>query len=89
MTSLVEVANINFHYPRARVLAGKIEWTLHDISLIIKSGSTVGIVGESGSGKSTLIRVMCGLLHHQEGTVKFDGSTGNTAVPATTVAVPA
>lgn len=73
MTPLVEVANINFHYPRARVLAGKIEWTLHDISLIIKSGSTVGIVGESGSGKSTLIRVMCGLLHHQEGTVKFDG----------------
>lgn len=73
MTSLVEVANINFHYPRARIIAGKVEWTLHDISLIIQSGSTVGIVGESGSGKSTLIRVMCGLLQHQEGTVKFDG----------------
>ena len=37
------------------------------------AGSTLGIVGESGSGKSTLIRVMCGLLRHQRGTVRFDG----------------
>jgi ABC-type glutathione transport system ATPase component len=73
MTSLVDVANMYFHYPRARINAGETSWTLHDVSLKIDSRSTVGIVGESGSGKSTLIRVMCALLKHQQGTVKFDG----------------
>lgn len=73
MTSLVDVANMFFHYPRARITAGEVAWTLQDISLTIRPKSTVGIVGESGSGKSTLIRVMCGLLHHQQGNVKFNG----------------
>jgi ABC-type glutathione transport system ATPase component len=73
MTSLVEVSNMYFHYPRAKIAAGDVGWTLHDISVAIRPNSTVGIVGESGSGKSTLIRVMCGLLRHQKGSVKFDG----------------
>ena len=62
-----------FHYPRARITAGEAAWTLEDISLAIQPKSTVGIVGESGSGKSTLVRVMCGLLRHQQGNVKFNG----------------
>lgn len=62
-----------FHYPRARITAGGAGWTLQDISLTIDLKSTVGIVGESGSGKSTLIRVMCGLLRHQQGNVRFNG----------------
>jgi ABC-type dipeptide/oligopeptide/nickel transport system ATPase subunit len=73
MTSLVEVSNMFFHYPRARTKDGEINWTLQDISLKIEAKSTVGIVGESGSGKSTLIRVMCALLHHQQGNVSFNG----------------
>jgi len=71
--SLVDVSGMAFHYPRARLGAGSEGWTLHDISLTIRPQSTLGIVGESGSGKSTLIRVMCGLLRHQRGTVRFDG----------------
>ena len=72
-TSLVSVEQMFFHYPRAKVTSGGSGWTLHDISLSIDLKSTVGIVGESGSGKSTLIRVMCGLLRHQQGTVRFNG----------------
>lgn len=71
--ALVDVDNVNFHYPRARLGPGDEGWTLCDISLEVHAGSTLGIVGESGSGKSTLIRVMCGMLHHQRGTVRFDG----------------
>jgi len=73
MTSLVDVKNMFFHYPRARISSGGSSWTLQDISLTIDLQSTVGIVGESGSGKSTLVRVMCGLLRHQQGFVKFNG----------------
>lgn len=73
MTALVEVSGMYFHYPRAKITGGEIGWTLNDISLSVSKGTTIGIVGESGSGKSTLIRVMCGLLRHQRGTVKFEG----------------
>lgn len=73
MTALVDVKNMYFHYPRARISSGGSGWTLQDISLTIGLQSTVGIVGESGSGKSTLVRVMCGLLRHQQGIVKFNG----------------
>lgn len=70
---LVAVEQMSFHYPRARITASGAGWTLQDISLAIAHKSTVGIVGESGSGKSTLIRVMCGLLRHQQGNVLFNG----------------
>lgn len=70
---LVAVEQMSFHYPRARITASGAGWTLQDISLSIAHKSTVGIVGESGSGKSTLIRVMCGLLRHQQGNVQFNG----------------
>ena len=71
--SLVDVNEMSFHYPRARLGAGNEGWTLKEISLSVQPQSTLGIVGESGSGKSTLIRVMCGLLRHQRGTVQFEG----------------
>lgn len=71
--ALVDVDDMYFHYPRAAIGEGDEGWTLCGISLAVQAGSTLGIVGESGSGKSTLIRVLCGLLRHQRGTVHFDG----------------
>ncbi|MCC6306328.1 MAG: ABC transporter ATP-binding protein [Rhodobacteraceae bacterium] len=72
MTALVEVRGLHFRYGSGRrgAAAG---WTLADISLALAAGGTLGIVGESGSGKSTLIRLMCGLLAPDEGTLTFDG----------------
>lgn len=70
--SLVEVKGMHFRYPGVGG-RGKVEWTLDDLDLSIDAGSAVGIVGESGSGKSTLVRVLCGLLFHQQGEVAFDG----------------
>jgi ABC-type glutathione transport system ATPase component len=72
-TPIVSVEQMFFHYPRAKITLGGSGWTLQDISLNVDLKSTVGIVGESGSGKSTLIRVMCGLLRHQQGIVRFSG----------------
>jgi ABC-type glutathione transport system ATPase component len=72
--TLIDVGDMCFHYPRAKVDADGGGWTLYRISVAVEAGATLGIVGESGSGKSTLIRVMCGLLHHQQGTVRFDGN---------------
>lgn len=70
--SLIEVRDLHFHYPNARG-RGETQWALEGLDLSIERSSSVGVVGESGSGKSTLIRILCGLLIHQRGEVRFDG----------------
>ena len=64
---------MSFRYGKATVRGEAAPWTLDTLTLAIEAGSSVGVVGESGSGKSTLIRVLAGLLHHQQGAVRFDG----------------
>lgn len=44
---------------------------VHDVSLTIHSGETVGLVGESGCGKSTFARTVLGLYKKTSGTVLF------------------
>ncbi|MEV4775417.1 ABC transporter ATP-binding protein [Microbacterium sp. LWH12-1.2] len=44
-----------------------------DVSLVVPSGSVVGLVGESGSGKSTLARAAIGLSPISDGTITLGG----------------
>ena len=46
---------------------------VHDVSLTIHSGETVGLLGESGCGKSTFARTVLGLYKKTSGTVLFKG----------------
>lgn len=46
---------------------------VHDVSLTMHSGETVGLVGESGCGKSTFARTVLGLYKKTSGTVLFKG----------------
>ncbi|MDG1479001.1 MAG: ABC transporter ATP-binding protein [Myxococcota bacterium] len=46
---------------------------LHDISLTIPSGETVGIFGRTGSGKSTLVRLLSRLYNPPAGSMMVDG----------------
>lgn len=46
---------------------------VHDVSLTIHSGETVGLVGESGCGKSTFARTVLGVYKKTSGTVLFKG----------------
>ena len=46
---------------------------LEGINLAVAPGERVGLIGPNGSGKSTLVNCMCGTLHNETGTVRFDG----------------
>lgn len=63
--SLIEAQNVTFSYDTKPVLK--------DINLVIRRGEVVSLLGPNGSGKSTLLKVMLGLLHPAQGTVRLKG----------------
>jgi branched-chain amino acid transport system ATP-binding protein len=48
---------------------------LENITLSVTRGERLGLIGPNGSGKSTLVNCICGTLHNEQGTVRFDGRT--------------
>jgi iron complex transport system ATP-binding protein len=54
---------------------------LHDITLHVRDGETVGLVGPNGSGKSSLLRLIAGLRSPRTGTVRYN-NTNIHAIPA-------
>lgn len=72
MTALLHVNDLTVEFPgkgfRARPFRA-----LHNVSLDLAAGETLGVVGESGSGKTTLGRAILGLAPIVDGTITFDG----------------
>jgi ABC-type branched-subunit amino acid transport system ATPase component/ABC-type branched-subunit amino acid transport system permease subunit len=46
---------------------------VHDVSLAIASGETVGLMGPNGAGKTTLFELIGGFTPSDSGSVQFDG----------------
>jgi iron complex transport system ATP-binding protein len=63
---MINLKNINYAYtPEIPVLK--------DINIDIHKGYNT-IIGPNGSGKTTLMKIMCGLINLQEGSVQIDGT---------------
>lgn len=62
---MLKVENINFSYGEVQVLT--------DLSLRVEDGEFVALFGPNGHGKSTLLKVVCGLLTPQSGTIEYEG----------------
>ncbi len=64
----ITMQHVTFFYDDAQTPA------LHDITLHIPEGKTVGVIGRTGSGKTTLSRLLARLYDPQEGSI-FIGTT--------------
>ncbi|CAH1209337.1 putative multidrug resistance ABC transporter ATP-binding/permease protein YheI [Paenibacillus plantiphilus] len=64
----IRINNLTFSYPDAA------RASLHDISLDIEPGMTLGIVGRTGSGKTTLMKLLLRTYNPPVGTI-FIGDT--------------
>ena len=63
--TLIEAKHISKDFVVQRDWLGrpkKVLTAVHDLSLTIGEGETVGLVGESGCGKSTFARTLLGLF---------------------------
>ena len=63
--SVLTIANVNLSLDGN---AGRVD-ILHDISLCVAAGETLGLVGPSGSGKSSLLMLMGGLEQASSGSI--------------------
>ncbi|MEZ4316610.1 MAG: ABC transporter ATP-binding protein [Myxococcota bacterium] len=63
----IELDHLSFTYPDGG------EEVLHDVSLSVPAGGTLGIVGPTGSGKTTLLRIIARLYNPPRGTLRIDG----------------
>lgn len=50
---------------------GKIR-SLENVNAVVKDGSIFGLIGSNGSGKSTMLRILCGIIRPDSGTVTYD-----------------
>lgn len=49
---------------------------LDDVSIELELGRIYGFVGNNGAGKTTFMRIVCGLIPPDEGTLELFGRTG-------------
>jgi peptide/nickel transport system ATP-binding protein len=73
---LLRAENLSKHFSSrgGSLLGGRqVLRAVDGVSLLVRSGETLGIVGESGCGKSTLGRCLVRLTDITSGTVCFDG----------------
>ena len=62
----LELEGVSYGVRISRLFGSRYKQILHDVSLRLDSGESLGIMGRSGSGKSTLARVCAGLTHRSD-----------------------
>ncbi|MGL5949001.1 MAG: type I secretion system permease/ATPase [Aeromonas sp.] len=67
LSGKIEFEHVSFSYPAMTT------HTLRGIDLTIQAGEKVAIIGRIGAGKTTLEKLMMGLYHASQGSVRLDG----------------
>jgi simple sugar transport system ATP-binding protein len=70
---LLEASGIVKSFGRVRALRGA--------SFTVYPGEVVALIGDNGAGKSTLIKTLSGVLHPDDGEIRFEGETVTLSNP--------
>ncbi|MBR1765418.1 MAG: ATP-binding cassette domain-containing protein [Bacteroidales bacterium] len=70
---MIEIRDLDFSYKKSPVFK--------NINLSFPEGNIYGLLGENGVGKTTLLKLVCGLLRPNKGTVSLDGFTTHDRCP--------
>ncbi len=62
---IIELSNLSFSYG-----AGEVLCCAH---LVVNKGDYLGIIGPNGGGKTTLLKLIVGLLHPSQGSIRIFG----------------
>ncbi len=65
---MIDIRHLSHRYPAAATPA------LHDVSLSIAAGETLGLLGPNGAGKTTLMSLLAGLQSVQQGEILLEGT---------------
>ena len=65
----IDVSAVEYSLSDGRVL-------LNDVSFRVGDGAKVALIGPNGSGKTTLVRMICGDISPDEGSVAITGGLG-------------
>ena len=71
--SRVADGSVDFDHVSFKYRAEAEKYALHDVTLHIAAGETVGIIGGTGSAKSTLVQLIPRLYDASQGTVRVGG----------------
>ncbi|MDL4842988.1 ABC transporter ATP-binding protein [Aquibacillus rhizosphaerae] len=71
MDAVIEVNNIKKRYKKRKTK--DIIHAVNNISFTVKRGEILGLLGPNGAGKTTTIKMICGLLTPDEGSIIING----------------
>jgi ABC-type oligopeptide transport system ATPase subunit len=69
---MLEMHNVSKFYYQGQVLRHKRQ-VVHDISVSLSPGETLGLIGPSGAGKSTIGKLAVRLIEPSQGRIVFEG----------------
>src|ERR1700737_2320705 len=74
MAAVVSVDGVRKRYGR------RDPWAVDGVTFALEPGQAFGLLGPNGAGKSTVVKIICGLLRPDQGSVQlFGGDPGNPA----------
>ncbi|TQS75405.1 ABC transporter ATP-binding protein [Ornithinibacillus gellani] len=71
MEAIVEVRNIKKTYKKRK--SKTYVQAVNDVSFTVNRGEILGLLGPNGAGKTTTIKMICGLLEQDSGTITING----------------
>ena len=74
-TPLLEIVDLVRYFPVRNAFGRRTSWlrAVDGVSLVARTGETLGLVGESGCGKSTLGKTVMGIYRPTGGEIRFLG----------------